>query len=377
MIGVVYGTTGELIKLAPLLVRLAERGQPPLTLTTAQQVEQIPAFLEDFDLPAPDVWLARGARGRDLERRADVPAWAATVVRSALRERGQLGRRLRADGRPPALIVHGDTMTTVLGALLGRALRVPVAHVEAGMRSGNLRDPFPEELNRRAAARLVRVNFAPGAGPVANLRAERVRGRIVDTVQNTIRDAIDLAGDASDAAVALPDEPFGVVSLHRNELLDRPDALRAVLELLHAHSRHQPLLFVDHSVTAAALGAHGLDGLFDARFRRIPRLRYFPFIALLRRSRFLVTDSGGCQEECAFLGHPCLIHRAVSEHATGLDTCVVLSRLDLVVVERFLADPERLRVAPPEPEARPTEIILSELERMGALAPAAREVVRA
>jgi UDP-N-acetylglucosamine 2-epimerase (non-hydrolysing) len=142
-----------------------------------------------------------------------------------------------------------------------------------------------------------------------------------------------------------------------------------VLEILRDHSRRQPILFIDHSVTASALERHGLTHYFDDRLRRVPRLRYFPFLALLRSSQFLVTDSGGCQEECAFLGHPCLVHRAVSEHDTGLDTSVVLSRMDLEVLRGFLADPGRFRSPAPEPEARPTAIVLAELERMGALAP--------
>ena len=369
MIGAVIGTTGELIKLAPVLLALQERGQPALLIATAQQVEQLPPFLEDFGLPQPDVWLARGHRGGDLEHTWEVPGWAATVGLNVLRHRRALRSRLRGDGRVPALMVHGDTMTTVLGALAAKALRIPAVHVEAGMRSGDWRNPFPEELNRRIAARLVQVHFAPGDRPVASLRAERVRGLIVDTRQNTIRDAVDLAETHADPGIPLPDEPFGLASIHRYELIERPELLRPVLEILRDHSRAQPLLFVDHSVTAAAIERHGFGHYFDDRFRRVPRLRYFPFIALLRASQFLVTDSGGCQEECAFLGHPCLVHRAVSEHDTGLDTCVVLSGMDLEVLRRFLADPDRLRVPPPRPEARPTEIIVGELERIGALAP--------
>jgi UDP-N-acetylglucosamine 2-epimerase (non-hydrolysing) len=370
VIGAAIGTTGELIKMAPVLLALQERGTPACIVSTAQQVRQLPPFLEDFGLPQPDVWLARGWRGEDLEHTWQVPGWGVTVAANAIRRRPDLARRL------DAVMVHGDTMTTVLGSLLARLLRVPALHVEAGMRSGDWRNPFPEELNRRAAAKLVQVHFAPGDRPVANLRRENVRGRIVDTRQNTIRDAVDLAAIAgAPAGLDIPDEPFGLVSLHRFELIEKPELFRPVLEILHEHSRRQPLLFVDHSVTSAALQRHGLDHFFDDRFRRIPRLRYFPFISLLQASDFLVTDSGGCQEECAFLGHPALIHRAVSEHDTGLDTCVVLSKMDLDVLRGFLAAPGRYRVAAPPPEATPTDIIMGELERMG-LVPA-REAARA
>ena len=103
MILVVFGTTGELIKLAPVLLRLDERSHPYLLATTGQQVQQIPGFLEQFGLRQPDLWLARGAGGRDLRVNSDIPGWAARVVRSWLRERRRVLRVLRdGPGRPLA-----------------------------------------------------------------------------------------------------------------------------------------------------------------------------------------------------------------------------------------------------------------------------------
>jgi UDP-N-acetylglucosamine 2-epimerase (non-hydrolysing) len=368
MIGIVYGTTGELIKLAPVIAELRHRGHEPLLLCTGQQAAQIPGFQRELGLPEVSMWLARGSRGQDLDAKRQIPRWAARVGVSVARRHSQLERALAADGHQPFILVHGDTFTTVLGALIARALRTPVGHIEAGMRSGDWRNPFPEELNRRIVGRLVDVHFAPGARPVANLRREGVGGAIIDIGQNTIRDAIDLVGDEVAPTVTLPDEPFGLVSLHRFELIERETTFRPLLELLHEHSRRQPLLFVDHSTTAAVIDRSPvLRALFDDRFRRIPRQPYMPFIALLRRSAFLISDSGGSQEECAFLGLPCVIHRAVSEHDTGLDGSVLLSGLDLAVVRDFLADPELWRVAPERPVSTPSSTIVDELARRGAV----------
>jgi UDP-N-acetylglucosamine 2-epimerase (non-hydrolysing) len=369
VIAIVFGTTGELIKLAPVILELERRGGRPLMVCTGQQARQIPAFTAELGLPAVDLWLARGAGGRDLQRKREIPGWAARVLVSAWRGRARLRSALSADGRAPFVLVHGDTLTTVLGALIGRVvLRVPGGHVEAGMRSGDWRNPFPEELNRRIAARLVDVHFAPGERPVANLRRERARGEIVDTRQNTIRDAVDLAGDDVVPGVTVPEGEFGLVSLHRFELIERPAAFRQLIESLKEHSQRTPLLFVDHSTTAAVIDrTPALAALFDERFRRIPRQPYLQFIALLRRAAFLVSDSGGSQEECAFLGLPCLIHRAVSEHDTGLEGSVVLSGLDLAVVERFLADPGRLRVAPAAAGSGPSASIADWLAAHGAV----------
>lgn len=367
---VVYGTTGELIKLAPLLMALERRGTPATTACTGQQPEQIPVMLRDFGLRQPDVWLARGARGRDLTRPGEIPRWLADVGRGFVRARRALRSAAREAPRP-LVVVHGDTFTTVLGAAIGRLVRSPVAHLEGGLRSGDWRNPFPEELNRRITSRIATVHYAPGAWAAGNLRrAPLVRGRIVDTGGNTIRDSLEMAARA-EPALAVPEEPFGLVSLHRFELLNDRPAFRAILDVLRDASRRVPMMFIDHPVTAEAIDGAGLGPLFDDRLRRVPRQRYFPFLALLRRSTFLVTDSGGSQEECAQLGHPCLIHRAVTERRDGLEQGgpVVLSGLSLDVVRRFLDGPWT-PAPPPGAATSPTAVIMSDLERAGFLAPA-------
>jgi UDP-N-acetylglucosamine 2-epimerase (non-hydrolysing) len=365
---VVYGTTGELIKLAPLLRRLEERDAPATTVCTGQQPEQIPTMLRDFGLRDPDIWVARGHGGRDLTRPAEIPGWLVRVARGALRARPELRRRARASTARPLVLVHGDTFTTVLGALIGRVVRAPVAHLEAGLRSGDWRNPFPEELNRRITSRIASIHLAPGPWAAGNLRRARVRGTIVDTGMNTIRDSLELAGSA-ETAVPVPDGVFGIVSIHRFELLNDEGALCEILELLRDASRRVPLLFVDHPVTAETVQDAGLGHLFDDRFVRIPRQRYFPFLALLRRSAFLVTDSGGSQEECAQLGHPCVVHRAVTERQDGLGGPVVLSGLDAEVVRAFLEGPWK-PTPPPGAGASPTELILRYLEHGGFVPPA-------
>jgi UDP-N-acetylglucosamine 2-epimerase (non-hydrolysing) len=359
---VVYGTTGELIKLAPVLTRLRERGHDYLSATTAQQVEQIPPLLDQFGLPEPDLWLGRGSRGRDLRRNRDVPGWLATVTSRFVRQGGKLRRRLRSGAGSPLLLVHGDTMTTVLGASMGRLLQTGVAHIEGGLRSYDWRHPFPEELNRRAASTLARIHYAPGAWAASNLS----RGTIVDTGSNTIRDSLDLCPEDFEPPVEIPSGPFGLVSIHRYELLYDRRLLTATIDTLAERAQGAPLLFVDHPVTAAALEGHGLDDRIDGkRFVRIPRLTFFPFIALLRRSEFLFTDSGGSQEECYYLDHPCLVHRMKTERQEGLGENVVLSQFDFDLVREFLDDPTRYRRQTELPPQSPSDVIVDDLETRG------------
>ena len=354
MILVVFGTTGELIKLAPVLLRLDARGHPYVLATTAQQVQQIPSFLEQFGLRQPDVWLARGAHGRDLRVNSDIPGWLARVARSWARER----RRLR---RTPLVLVHGDTMTTVLGSMMGRTLRATVAHIEGGLRSYDLRHPFPEELNRKLATALSRIHYAPGAWAAGNLR----RGEVVDTGSNTIRDSLALVSD-DEPAVVLPERPFGIVSVHRFELINHRRLLTETIDVLADAARSTPLLFIDHPVTVAALERFGLLDRFDATaFVRIPRLRFFDFVRVERRSAFVVTDSGGSQEECYYLDLPCLVHRVKTERREGLGENAVLSEMRADVLRDFLEDPTRFHRTTQLAPASPSEVIVDDLERRG------------
>ena len=361
MILVVFGTTGELIKLAPVLLRLEQRGDRFLLATTGQQVQQIPGFLEQFGLSQPDVWLARGAKGRDLRVNSDIPGWLVSVMRSYLRQRGALRRALRQGPGRPLVLVHGDTMTTVLGSMLGRSLRATVAHIEGGLRSFDLSHPFPEELNRRFATALARIHYAPGAWAASNLRGTEV----VDTGSNTIRDSLELVSDAP-PPIPIPDVSFGIVSLHRFELLNNRELLSETIAVLAKAARSTPLLFIDHPVTVAAVERFGLTRYFDkATFRRIPRLRFFDFVRVERRSSFAVTDSGGSQEECYYLDLPCLVHRAKTERHEGLGENAVLSGMSSDVLRDFLADPARFRRTSSLSPVSPSDLIVADLERRG------------
>jgi UDP-N-acetylglucosamine 2-epimerase (non-hydrolysing) len=358
---VVFGTTGELIKLAPVLRRLDGRGHAYLVATTGQQVQQIPGFLEQFGLRQPDLWLARGANGRDLRVNSDIPGWLGTVTRSWLRRRSGVRRTLAAASGRPLVLVHGDTMTTVLGSLLGRTLRSTVAHIEGGLRSHDLRHPFPEELNRKVASALSTIHYAPGSWAAANLRG----GEIVDTGSNTIRDSLALV-ESGELPPTIPDGSFGVVSLHRFELLNNRGLLTRTIEALADAAKRTPLVFIDHPVTAAALERFGLERHFDAStFIRVPRLLFFDFVRVERRSSFVVTDSGGSQEECFYLDLPCLVHRVKTERREGLGENALLSHMDMDVLLDFLANPARFRRTAPLPEASPSDVIVAHLASRG------------
>jgi UDP-N-acetylglucosamine 2-epimerase (non-hydrolysing) len=365
VIAFVYGTTAELIKLAPVHVRLSARGATPLHWCTSQQASELPAAAKHLGMPVPDVMLANGVGGRSLSSMTDAARWLATVSSTSVAHRRVMRAALRADGRPPFVLVHGDTMTTVLGAVLGRALGATVAHVEAGLRSYDLRNPFPEEIDRILAARIARVHYAPGAHEVHNLR--KARGSVVPTNGNTVRDSLALVPD--DASTTLADLPqrFGLVSLHRMELIHDADRFVATMNQLADHAKREPLVQVVDPVTAEQLRTLGLDRVHDGTtFRRLDKLEYFDFVALLRRSAYVITDSGGLQEECSGLGIPCLVHRMKTERSDGLGTNALLSEFRTDVLAAFLDDHDRYRRERDLHPTSPSDVIVADLTARGA-----------
>src|SRR5439155_26889363 len=165
---------------------------------------------------------------------------------------------------------------------------------------------------------------------------------------------------------SVPNEPFGIASLHRFERLNNRKLLSETIAVLAEMACSTPLLFIDHPVTIAALERLDLTQHFDERvFRRIPRLRFFDFVRVERRSAFVVTDSGCSQEECYYLDLPCLVHRVKTERREGLGENAVLSGMDQDALRDFLDDPARFRRATSLPSASPSEVIVDDLERRG------------
>jgi UDP-N-acetylglucosamine 2-epimerase (non-hydrolysing) len=363
VIAFLVGTTAELIKVAPVYHSLVARGTKPLLWFTAQHVDEVPDTLDDLGLPEPDLWMVPRSRARNLETPSQVPAWAAAVARTAVSHRARLREALNADGRPGLVIVHGDTFTTPYGAVIARRLLgARVAHVEAGMRTGSVLTPFPEEINRRIATRLTDVHFAPTPNEVENLRA--ARGTVVDTGANTVIDAMRLAIDATPVD-DVPDE-FGLVTLHRFELLQRPEKFRGVLEILREVSEATPLLYLAGAPERERIERHGLHHMFDdEHFIMRPKRRYLAFVPLLARARFVVTDSGGLQEESAYLGVPCAIHRERTERKQGLGENIVLTEMSLDRLRVFLEDPESLRRPSMLDRYHPSEVIAQTLAGLG------------
>jgi UDP-N-acetylglucosamine 2-epimerase (non-hydrolysing) len=368
MVIIVYGTTGELIKVLPLIKRLPEDQQ--IRISTSQQPDQLEKLMREASIPAPHLTIARGWHNHDLQKVSDMAFWLTGMTVRYPRIRRQLKRALHGR-KARAVLVHGDTVTTVLGALWGRMRRLPVMHIEAGLRSGDWRHPFPEEIDRHLASRFATTHFAPGAIPVGNLKTAKVRGQIIDTQYNTVLDSLRLARQTRTAIqgiAALPADYF-VVSIHRNELLVQPKELKNLLERIAAKAATTPCIFLDHPITKARVKQLDLDAILAAPgITRAPKLDYFQFIRLVTRAAFIVTDSGGLQEEAAYLGIPCLVHRMATERQEGLGENVVLSLFDDSRIRDFFEHTDNYRRAPVATDMSPTQTICDFLVEHGYVA---------
>jgi len=336
------GTRPECLKLASVHAALARRADcAPWLLNSGQHRDMVERTFAHLGL-ACDTTLPQLA-----------PMSLSHAVR-ALRDRiGAAARSSRAD----LIVAQGDTSTAYAAALAARDLGLPLAHVEAGLRTDHPLRPFPEELFRRRIAGIATLHFAPTAAAAANLYAEGIASDHVLQVGNTAIDLLRLTLESPQApalppaAAALQTAPtLLTLTLHRRENYGRglDIACAAVLELL---ARHATLALVCPVHPNPAVGARirrHLSG--HARIALVEPLDYRDFIALLRMSRLAITDSGGIQEEAPHLGLPVLVVRENTERPES----VALGCAHLVPLqqERIVAEAERMLAQPrPQPLA--------------------------
>ena len=349
MIVFIFGTTAEAIKIAPVARRLSSRGIQYESWVTYQHTDSLRTIIPQLGMDEPSRLIADGNKGRPLRGKWDVLRWLGSVAKWALRN----ARSLRASlPQGSVVIVHGDTLTTVLGVMIARRLRVPSAHIEAGLRSGNWRHPFPEELDRRFAGRYATIHYPPSQEAVENLAGS---DNVVFTHGNTVIDAVlDQGHDALDEG-----QPYGVVLLHRFEFVSNRQLVDQTFDTLVAKSPVPLKLLVD------AYSEHGMQETLerhgDGKITVQGKLRHPEFVGLLKGAAFIVTDSGGIQAESALLGVPTLIHRKAVEQREGLGDNIILSEWKIDLLADFLTRYEDYRRDIRRPENSPSDIIVDDL----------------
>jgi UDP-N-acetylglucosamine 2-epimerase (non-hydrolysing) len=329
----IFGTRPEAVKLAPVLLALGkEEGIESQVCVTGQHRGLLDPVLGFFSILA-DYDLDLMEPGQSLNRLA---AGALAGLDSVL-----------AAAAPDRVIVQGDTTTALAAALAAFHRSIPVAHVEAGLRTYCAAAPFPEEANRRAIALLADLHFAPTEAARANLSAERLRGEVYVTGNSGI-DALHLVlarGEPTDVPVTDPSRKLILVTCHRRESFGAPHAsICAALERLGAR-RDVEILFPRHPNPA-------LDGPAPANVRMLPPLGPAAFAALMCRAQLILTDSGGVQEETAALGKPAIVLREATERTEGLGAGAILAGTD---TDRIVEAAE-MRLDGRAPPVRPSSL---------------------
>ena len=317
--------------MAPVIVqaRREPRRWRPIVISTGQQADLVNSALDSLGIVA------------DVDLQVMRPHQPLSQLTGQCISR--IGEVLR-DVSPRLVVVQGDTASAVAGALSAFYERIPVAHVEAGLRTMDLSAPFPEEANRRIVSRVAKLHFSPTVDAKANLLAEGIPAHEITVTGNTVVDAIQMLTpyiQSTSFELDCPNDARVVlVTAHRRENLGKP--LRSVCEALRdLADRHRDLhmVFVTHPNPAArAMAQRQLQA--HPRITLSPPLPYLGLLRLMSCSWLILTDSGGLQEEAPSFGRPVLVLRHQTERTEGL--LAGCARLVGTAKDRIVSEVERL-----------------------------------
>lgn len=348
----VIGTRAQLIKVAPVVVACEQAGLPTTLLMTGQHRETMQDLIDEFALSSPQV---SATPAKEHATIFSLLRW----LPSAYRGIHQRLSKLVATSGSVSVLVHGDTLSTFIGALAARRANAEVVHLESGLTSGRLLDPFPEELLRRLVFRMTQFAMCPQAQAAAHMR--RYCRRVLDTGGNTIVDAVRLTGAADTSISGAP--PYLVASLHRFQNIYNARRLRDLVSLIEQVSKKFVVHFVLHPATRSRLAKEGLLEQMEShpRITLSPRMGYGKFLRLAAGAQCVLTDGGSNQEELAVLGVPTIVMRARTERPDGLGANALMEVDVPGTIEAFIlsGDVETLRrpVSMPQDEGPSARIV--------------------
>jgi UDP-N-acetylglucosamine 2-epimerase (non-hydrolysing) len=372
-VAVFMGTRPEGIKMAPVVMALRRSGDLECrVVATGQHREMFQQVADQFGF------------GVDVDLAVMRPHQTLAGLTARLMERidGWLEK-----GHPDMALVQGDTTTVLVAALACFYRRIPIGHVEAGLRTGDIWSPFPEEVNRRLASPIVSLHFAPTQSARAALIREGIPEASIEVTGNTVVDALlmELAQQETPAIRAevyaalasllgsdWADAPFVLITGHRRENFG--EGIRQICEAITAlagrYPDHRFVYPVHLNPNVEVHVKRLLGGLPNVRL--IPPQGYRPFVALMARCRLVLTDSGGVQEEAPSLGKPVLVMRDTTERPEGVEAGTALligPRADSIVehTARLLDDREAYRAMAnavnPYGDGRAAERIVARVRR--------------
>lgn len=332
MIHIAIGTKAQFIKMIPVMLGLQEKDIAFNLIDLGQHSLITGELREEFKIKEPDVYLSKG---RNISRLSSAFFWIIKIFLKSLS-----GRWVRKNvflNKGGVCLIHGDTASTLVSLYLAKRAGLKVAHVEAGLRSFCWHEPFPEEILRVITMRFSDVLFAPSQWAFDNLAKMGLAEKSVKLCANTGRQTTFISL-SKPVDLGIDFDKFCMITFHRMENIFSRRRLFLIIGIIEEIAKIIPVVFVQHAPTLHRLKKTGLD----KRLAEIENLRYYKilkhsqFIHLLDKSAFVMTDGGSIQEECFYLGKPCLLLRRHTERAEGLGENALLSNLDLSLMRYFI-----------------------------------------
>ncbi len=307
----IIGTRAQLIKVAPVIVESEKNGIKCTLVMTGQHLETMRDLIDEFGIKSQEIEATKAKENSSI---LSLIAWLPKAYLGVLRQL----EKLSVKSREIDVLVHGDTLSTVLGALAGRQLGARVVHLESGLTSHRIFDPFPEEISRRIVFSLSHIAMCPNQETLNHMKLKYPKCKAVNTDGNTILDSIKITG-ISRTSKAM-EQPYLVVSLHRFQNIYNKPRIFQIVELLERVSQSHKIKFVLHPATRKRLIKYGLLEQMqkNSNIELIPRLGYSAFLRLAADSACVLTDGGSNQEELAALRVPTIIMRQATERTDGL-----------------------------------------------------------
>ncbi|MGV8131537.1 MAG: UDP-N-acetylglucosamine 2-epimerase [Candidatus Pacearchaeota archaeon] len=352
-ISIVIGTRAQLVKAAPVMKEMQDRGIDYRYIWTVQHKETMEDISKNFDLKQPDYVLFPN-RVNEAKTMKLMFGWFFSAFLKLFTSRREI-----LPMKNGIVLTHGDTISCWWGALLGKLTGNKVMHLESGLRSFNLFKPFPEEISRLITFRLTDVYACPNEWAMNNLK--KYKGIKINTGMNTLYDSVRYAVmNEEKFHPEIPDQKYIVASIHRYEHIFKEEKFLQILDIIENVSKNILVVFVLHPATIKRIEAYGLMNRLESNknIKLQQRMSYFDFIKLLNHSEFVITDGGSNQEELSYMGIPALVLRDVTERIEGLNENIVLAKFDGDVIEKFVTNYRDYRRPFKEMTVSPSKMIV-------------------
>ncbi|MDF1498778.1 MAG: UDP-N-acetylglucosamine 2-epimerase [Patescibacteria group bacterium] len=333
MIHILIGTKGQFIKTIPVLQELEKRNIDYNFIHTSQHYDITFKILKIFNAKSPDYFLS--SKKNDLENIIQAIPWFMSCLIKGVNDKKNMWKNKKG-----IVVVHGDTESTLLGVILAKLSGMKVAHIEAGLRSHDIFNPFPEEIIRIITSRFSDYLFAPSDLAIDNIRKYKNQ-KIYNTHGNTVFDSLSYIKKITKKNPSKKPYKFlyAVASLHRKETLYNRKLVEKAISYIEIASKKNHIVFILHKNTLFTLKKYDLLFHLEKNKNVILKksfLDYLSFMELIIDSEFVITDGGGLQEETYYLNKPCLILRKKTERKYGLGETACLSRFDGDEINYFL-----------------------------------------